>query len=123
VKTSEEKLIEQYFDAFNRHDIDAVMACFHDDAVVGGVESGRAEGIEAVRLRYEGEFAAVPDGRCDLQTAVAHDGCGVAESVFHGTTKDGRPIKAVGAEIIVFAGGKIKEIRDYHKQIEGTEKT
>jgi ketosteroid isomerase-like protein len=121
VKTAEERLIERYFDAFNRHDIDGVMACFHDHAVVGGVESRRAKGHDAVRARYESEFAAVPDGRCDLQTAVAHDGRGVAESLFHGTTSDGRPVKAVGAEVIEFADGKIKEIRDYHKQVEATE--
>lgn len=120
-KTTEEQLIERYFDAFNRHDIDAVMACFHEGALVGGVENGQARGYDAIRLRYEREFAAVPDGVCDLQTAVARDGRGVAESLFHGTARDGRPVKAVGAEIIEFADGKIKEIHDYHRQIEATE--
>ncbi len=28
--TPEEQLIQQYFAAFNRHDIEGVMACFHD---------------------------------------------------------------------------------------------
>jgi len=27
-------------------------------------------------------------------------------------------IKALGAEVIEFAGGKIKEIRDYHRLVE-----
>jgi taurine dehydrogenase small subunit len=116
MKTSEEQLIERYFDAFNRHDIDGVMACFHTDAVVG--DSGtRAEGHDAVRLYYERQFAVVPDGRCDLQTCVGRDGRGVAESLFHGTTRDGNAVKAVGAEVIEFADGKIREIRDYHRPV------
>ena len=32
--TAEEELIQGYIDAFNRHDIESVMACFLDDAVV-----------------------------------------------------------------------------------------
>ena len=43
---------------------------------------------------------------------------GVAESLFHGTSARGRMIKALGAEVIEFAGGKIKEIRDYHRLVE-----
>lgn len=118
MKTSEEQLIEQYFDAFNRHDIEDVMACFHSDIVVVGDASARIEGYDAVRLHYEREFAAVPDGRCDLRMNVGNDGRGVAESLFHGTSRDGRPIRALGAEVIEFADGKIKEIRDYHKLIQ-----
>ena len=34
--TPEERLIQHYFDAFNRHDIEGVMACFHDEAVLVG---------------------------------------------------------------------------------------
>lgn len=29
--TPEEELIQRYFDAFDRHDIERVMACFHED--------------------------------------------------------------------------------------------
>jgi ketosteroid isomerase-like protein len=32
--TREEELIKRYFDAFNRHDTEAVMACYHDEPVV-----------------------------------------------------------------------------------------
>src|SRR5205809_2603614 len=37
--TAEEELIQRYFDAFNRHDIDAVMACFVEHAVVVDMRS------------------------------------------------------------------------------------
>jgi ketosteroid isomerase-like protein len=118
MNTREEDLIERYFDAFNRHDIDGVMACFHDDVAIVGSDGVRVQGLDVVRDHYERDFAVVPDGRCDLQTMAAHDGRGVAESLFHGTLREGKAIKAIGAEIIEFADGKIKEIRDYHRMIE-----
>ena len=42
--TSEEQLIKRYFDAFNRHDLEAVLACFHDEAVLVGPNGKRLVG-------------------------------------------------------------------------------
>jgi ketosteroid isomerase-like protein len=54
--TREEQVIEQYFDAFNRHDVDAVVACFHDAIVLVDTAGDRVEGLEAARRRYEADF-------------------------------------------------------------------
>ena len=116
--TAEEELIQRYFDAFNRHDINAVMACFVEHAVVVDMEGRRFEGAKEVRRYYETGFAMIPDGRCDLRAMAGANDQGVAESLFHGTSARGRMIKALGAEVIEFAGGKIKEIRDYHRLVE-----
>lgn len=121
MKTQEEELIERYFDSFNRHDIDAVMACFHGDPELVGNGGERVRGYDGVRTHYEREFAIFPDGHCDLQMATGHDGRGVAESIFTGTLREGSAVKAVGAEILEFADGKIKQIRDYHRQVEPAE--
>src|SRR5256885_5076399 len=56
--TAEEALIQRYFDAFNRHDIDAVMACFDEHAVIVDLEGRRFEGAKEVRRHYETGFAA-----------------------------------------------------------------
>jgi hypothetical protein len=32
--SAEEELIQRYFDAFNSHDVEGVMACFHENPVV-----------------------------------------------------------------------------------------
>jgi len=115
VKTPEEELIEAYVDAFNRHDLDDVLACFHDAAVLVDTQGQKVEGLEAVRHRYEEDFALIPDGHCELEMATGHDGRGVAETVFTGTIRDGGPVKAVGTEVMEFADGKIAAIRDYHQ--------
>jgi ketosteroid isomerase-like protein len=116
--TPEEQLIERYFDAFNRHDIEAVMACFHDHPTIVGADGGRREGRALVRRQYEAEFAAMPDGRCELRMCTGNSGHGVAESLFHGTrVSDGKVIEAIGAELMEIVDGKIKEIRDYHRPV------
>ena len=114
--TPEEQLIQRYFDAFNRHDIEGVMACFHEEPVLVGATGKRCVGRAEVRRSYESEFAMFPDGRCDLRLCTGNSGRGVAESLFHGT-REGRLVQAVGAEVMEIVDGKIKEIRDYHRPV------
>jgi len=116
--TFEEELIQRYFDAFNRHDLDAVMACFHSHPVIIDATGVRFDCRDEVQRYYETSFAAMPDCRCDLQTMAGNSGHGVAESIFRGTRpRFNKVIEAIGAEVIEFADGRIKEIRDYHRPL------
>ena len=116
--TFEEELIQRYFDAFNRHDLEGVMACFHSNPLIVDATGTRFDGRDEVQRHYETGFAAMPDCRCDLQMVTGHSGHGVAESVFHGTRpRFNKVFEAIGAEVIEFADGKIKEIRDYHRAL------
>lgn len=112
--TREERCITAYFDAFNAHDVDGVLACFRGDVVLVGPDGTRVVGLDAARARYEQEFASMPDARCELVLATGHAGYGAAESVFRATVQ-GRVIEAVGAEVMEFVDGLISEIRDYHR--------
>ena len=115
--TPEEQLIQRYFDAFNRHDFEGVMACFHEHPVIIGATGKRCEGRVEVRRSYETEFAVFPDGHSDLRGCTGNSGHDVAESLFHGTRADRGRGEAIGAEVMEIADGKIKEIRDYHKRV------
>ena len=116
--TPEEELIQRYFDAFNRHDIEAVMACFHEDPTTVGPDERRYQGRDEVRRQYETEFALMPDCRCDLRLFTGNSGRAVAESYFFGTRpRSGKVVEAIGAEVIEMVDGKIKEIRDYHRPL------
>lgn len=42
----EEELIQRNFDAFNSDDIEAMMACFHENAVMVDATGTRFEGRE-----------------------------------------------------------------------------
>jgi len=116
--TPEEELIQRYFDAFNRHDIEAVMACFHATPVIVDATGTRFEGRDEVRRHYETGFALMPDCRCDLRTLTGNSGKAVAESFFFGTRpQSGKVVEAIGAEVIEIVDGRIKEIRDYHRPL------
>jgi taurine dehydrogenase small subunit len=115
--TPEEQLIQRYFDAFNRHDLEGVMGCFHAEPVLIGSTGKRCAGRVEVRRSYETEFATFLDGRCDLRMCTGNSGRGVAESVFHGTGAKHGKVEAIGAEVMEIVDGKIKEIRDYHHPV------
>lgn len=116
--TAEEELIQRYFDAFNRHDIDGVMACFHQEPAIIDATGARFAGRQEVRRHYETGFALMPDCRCDLKMLTGNSERGVAESYFHGTRpRSGRVVEAIGAEVIEIMDGRIKEIRDYHRPL------
>lgn len=114
--TNEQRALRSYVESFNRHDIEAVMACFDDDPVVVDMVGKRHEGPDRVRRFYEVQFALFPDARCDIKVITGHGATGMAETDFHGThAKTGKVVTASGAEVVKFAGDKIKELRDYHR--------
>jgi taurine dehydrogenase small subunit len=115
-RSSEEVLIQRYFDAFNRHEIDSVIACFHDEPLLIDMKGGLHDGREAVRRFYEHEFARFPDGRCEMRMVTGQAGCGMAEWLFVGTHgRSGQSVTAIGAEVFEFADGKVKALREYHR--------
>jgi ketosteroid isomerase-like protein len=86
--TPEEQLIQRYFDAFNRHEIEGVMACFHGEVVLVGPNGKRLVDRAEVRRSYETEFALFPDAHCDLRLCTGNSGRGMAESLFTGTRRE-----------------------------------
>ena len=85
--------MQALFDAFNRHDIDAVMAYFHDDIVfetVSGPETygTRIEGKQAVSEQFENTWGTMPDVQwLNGKHYVAEDRI-VSESTFVATRPD-----------------------------------
>lgn len=108
-------VIERYFDAFNSHDVEGVMACFDTQAVIVASHGRRIEGAEEIRTYYMGAFATFHDAKCTIRTLVGDDGTGAVESLFTGT-REGmpQPMQMLGVEVIDVRDGKITELRDYH---------
>lgn len=100
------------FDAFNRHDVDAVMKCFADDCVfyaVGGPEvyGAKIEGAEAIANAFSGVWAAMPDAHWEHHSHFVHGDRAVSEWVFSGTNADGGRVEAEGADLFTLRDGKI----------------
>jgi steroid delta-isomerase-like uncharacterized protein len=110
-------------DAFNRHDLDAIMAFFADDAVFeaprGPDPFGRRfEGKAAVREGLAARFAGIPDVHYgDDDHFVAGDR-GASEWTLTGTITDGTRLEVRGCDLWTFRDGLVTRKDSYWKIVE-----
>ena len=101
-----------FSDAWNRHDVDALMSFMHDDCVfqtAAGVAAcgTRHAGREAVRKAFAAAWEAVPDAQWTNGLHVVHGDFGVSQWTFTGTAADGSRIETDGVDVFAFKDGKI----------------
>ena len=113
--------LNDLFDAFNRHDIDGVMAHFADDAVfdaVGGLEvhGTRFKGRAAIAEAFENVWKTMRDARWDHRDHLVQGDRAVSEWTFSGTNPDGTRIEAEGADLFRLKGGRIVHKQAFRKQ-------
>jgi len=113
--------LKDLFDAFNRHDIDGVMAHFADDAVfdaVGGpdVHGTRFEGRAAIAAAFETVWKTMRDARWDHRDHLVHGDRAVSEWTFSGTNPDGTRVEAEGADIFRLRDGRVVHKQAFRKQ-------
>jgi ketosteroid isomerase-like protein len=112
--------LEQYGQAWNDHDIDAIMALMTADCTFdnsGGSErhGTRFQGQQAVRSQFIELLADLPDVHFAYLTDFI-EGCnGCSEWTFTATTKSGHKIEVNGCDLFTFENGKIKSKRTYMK--------
>lgn len=118
-------MLQDVCDGFNRHDLDAIMAFFAEDAVMemprGPQPWGqRYEGTAAVREALAGRFAGLPDVHYgDDSHWVSADGQhGVSEWTLTGTQQDGRKVRVRGCDHWTFRGDKIVKKDSYWKIVD-----
>jgi uncharacterized protein (TIGR02246 family) len=108
--------VDAFNDAFNRHDVDAVMAAMTDDCVFESTSPPRGErheGQAAVRAFWEQFFAASPSSHFDAEEViVAGDRCIVRwVHVWAGDA----PGSVRGVDVITVRDGKVAEKLAYVK--------
>lgn len=109
------------FEAFNRHDAEAVMSFMSSDCVfetVGGTEAHgtRIEGRHAVRAAFAEVWRTFPDAHWETSRHTVTGDLGVSEWTFRGTRRDGARIEADGCDLFTFRDGKIALKRAFRKQ-------
>ena len=104
--------LQAFGDAWNRHDIEALMAAMADDcefhAVAGADLLGKSFiGRDAVRAGFELAWQTFPDAAWLNPEHFVSGERGVTESTFAGTKADGTRIEARMVDIFTFRDGKI----------------
>ena len=112
-----EAAIARYNDAWNRHDVDAIVAMHTDDSVFENhVSGGHAVGKADIRKIVEGVFATFPDIRFEGRRSYVREGLVVQEWTASAThqnpiTRAGKTYPATG-KTITWKGMDIIPFRD-----------
>ena len=114
------ELLDRFADAWNRHDLDALMSLMTDDCVFEAsagsqVNGHRSEGKDAVRAAYAAVFEAFPDAHWADPRHVVAGNRGVSEWTFTGTQRDGKRVEVTGCDLFTFRDGRIAIKNSYRK--------
>ncbi len=106
------EMLQAFADAWNRHDIDALMSFMTDDCVfetAAGPEAcgTRHVGAAAVRKAFAAVWKNVPDAQWRNGRHFVAGDRGVSEWCFTGTAADGTRIETDGVDVFTFRGDKI----------------
>ena len=114
------ELLDRFADAWNRHDLDALMSMMTDDCVFDAsagphVDGQRSEGKPAVRAAYAAVFETFHDAHwASARHFIAGDR-GVSKWTFTGTHRDGSRVEVNGCDLFTFRNGKIAIKNSYRK--------
>ena len=106
------QVLEAVTAAFDRHDLDGIMAHFADDAVFEGPRGSdpwgtRFVGIDAVREGFAARFTGIPDVRYRDGAHFVDGDRGASEWTLSGTTTEGQRIEIRGCDLWTFRDGQI----------------
>lgn len=114
------EILQAFAEAWNRHDVDALMSLMTDDCVFESsagpdVCGTRYVGRQAVRAGYQEVFATFPDAHWGDARHFIQGDRGVSEWVFTGTRADGSRVEVNGCDVFTFRGDKIAIKNSYRK--------
>jgi ketosteroid isomerase-like protein len=116
-------LLKSFLEAFNRHDLEAIMGYFADECVFymprgAGPRGDRYVGKDAVRAGLAKRFEGLPDVHYGADQHWACGDFGVSEWTLTGTTVAGKKLEVRGVDLLEFAQGKITRKDSFWKILE-----
>ena len=115
-----EGYLQSFADAFNAHDIEAIMShmtgdCVFEASAGPDVDGQKFIGQEQVKKAFEDVFATFPDARWSNPRHFIVGERGFTEWIFIGTKKDGVKVEVTGCDLFTFKNGKIAVKNSYRK--------
>ena len=113
-------VLQDFADAWNRHDVDALMTFMSDDCVFESsagpdISGTRYAGRDAVRAGFADVFTVFPDAHWGNARHLVAGDRGVSEWTFTGTRADGTRVEVHGCDLFTFRNGKIALKNSYRK--------
>ena len=115
--------LQAFLDAFNAHDVDAIMAFFTEDCVLemprGPAPGGRRlVGKEQVREGIRSRLDGIPDIHYGDDRHWTSGDRGVSEWTIRGTQASGERIDVRGCDLLEFRDGLISRKDSYWKIVD-----
>jgi ketosteroid isomerase-like protein len=119
----DEGTLREVLDAFNRHDLDGILAFFSEDAVFESPRGPqpwgtRFEGKQAVREGLAARFEGIPDVHYGEDRHFVSGDRGASEWTLTGSTTDGVRLEVRGCDLWTFRDGLIVRKDSYWKLVE-----
>ena len=112
-------VVEAFNEAFNRHDVDAIMNAMIDDCVFEGTgpvpDSARFQGQVEVRAGWERLLSSFPRAYFETEDIFAHGDRCVGRWIYTLVDGDGNPGRLRGVDVFRVRDGKIAEKCSYVK--------
>ena len=108
-------VVARFNEAFNRHDIEAVMGLMTDDVIFENTSGGRFEGQESVRAVLTRAFELMSAGWFDTEQTIALGDAVVVLWSYAFDVKDPERDRIRGADIFRVREGRVAEKRSYVK--------
>ena len=117
------ELMKGFLDAFNRHDLNAIMSYFADDCVFymprgAGPRGDRYLGKDEIRAGVAKRFEGIPDVHYGDDRHWACGDFGVSEWTLSGTSVSGKRVEVRGVDLFEFVDGKIGRKDSFWKIVE-----
>lgn len=115
-----EDFLQSFAEAFNAHDVKAIMAHMTDDCVFEAsagpdIDGEKFTGQEQVRKAFENVFATFHDAHWSNPRHFIKGDRGFSEWTFTGTKADGTKVEVTGCDLFTFRDGKIAIKNSYRK--------
>jgi steroid delta-isomerase-like uncharacterized protein len=112
--------LQSFADAFNSHDVKAIMSHMTEDCVFEAsagpnIDGEKFSGQEQVMKAFQDVFSAFPDAHWGSPRHFIEGDRGFSEWVFTGTKADGTKVEVTGCDLFTFKDGKIAIKNSYRK--------
>lgn len=118
------ELLERFAQAWNDHDVNALLSMVTTDCVYDGstgpeLHGTRYQGHEQLRRGFAGVWEAIPDARWEEARHMAWGGeQGYTEWIFRGTRlADGSKVDSRGIDVFTFRDGLIAYKNTFRKMV------
>ena len=112
-------VIDRFNEAFNRHDVEGIMALMTNDVVFENTsprpDGERYDGQESVRGFWEQFFASSPNARFDTEDIFAGGNRCTVRWIYNWTDAEGKSGHVRGVDVFRVRDGKVAEKLSYVK--------